>query len=118
MYLDQLFKLMAEKQASDPFAPAAPRSTSRSTALSRPFPRSRWTSRRSGASPTSYDQGSGARVRERDGDEPLVPDRSVGNFRISILRQRGTISLCIRYVRSNIPPFDELKLRKCSSTWS
>jgi twitching motility protein PilU len=37
-------------------------------------------------------------------------DRSVGNFRISILRQRGTISLCIRYVRSNIPPFEELKL--------
>src|SRR5207253_1952837 len=37
-------------------------------------------------------------------------DRSVGNFRINIFRQRGTISLCVRYVRSNVPPFEELKL--------
>src|SRR5690242_17670027 len=37
-------------------------------------------------------------------------DRSVGNFRINIFRQRGTISLCIRYVRSHVPPFEELKL--------
>ena len=37
-------------------------------------------------------------------------DRSVGNFRINIFRQRGTISLCIRYVRSRVPPFEDLKL--------
>src|SRR5438128_758148 len=39
-------------------------------------------------------------------------DRSVGNFRVNIFRQRGTISLVIRYVRSNVPPFDALKLPK------
>src|SRR5207245_11691990 len=37
-------------------------------------------------------------------------DRSVGNFRINIFRQRGTISLCVRYVRSHVPPFADLKL--------
>ena len=37
-------------------------------------------------------------------------DPQVGNFRINIFRQRGTISLVIRYVRSNIPSFEELKL--------
>jgi twitching motility protein PilU len=37
-------------------------------------------------------------------------DRSVGNFRVNIFRQRGTISLVIRYVRSNVPPFSQLKL--------
>src|SRR6266511_888938 len=37
-------------------------------------------------------------------------DRAVGNFRINIFRQRGTISLVIRYVKSRIPTFDELKL--------
>ena len=37
-------------------------------------------------------------------------DRAVGNFRVNIFRQRGTISLVIRYVRSNVPPFEELKL--------
>jgi len=37
-------------------------------------------------------------------------DRSVGNFRVNIFRQRGTISLVIRYVRSNVPPYEDLKL--------
>ncbi len=37
-------------------------------------------------------------------------DRAVGNFRINIFRQRGTISLVIRYVRSHIPSFEELRL--------
>src|SRR5213079_2723837 len=37
-------------------------------------------------------------------------DRNVGNFRINIFRQRGTISLVIRYVRSRAPPFEDLKL--------
>ena len=37
-------------------------------------------------------------------------DRAVGNFRINIFRQRGTISLVIRYVRNSVPPFEQLKL--------
>jgi twitching motility protein PilU len=37
-------------------------------------------------------------------------DRAVGNFRINIFRQRGTISLVIRFVRNRVPPFEQLKL--------
>jgi twitching motility protein PilU len=37
-------------------------------------------------------------------------DRAVGNFRINIFRQRGTISLVIRFVRSVIPTFEQLRL--------
>ena len=37
-------------------------------------------------------------------------DRAIGNFRINIFRQRGSIALVIRYVRSNVPPFEALKL--------
>jgi twitching motility protein PilU len=37
-------------------------------------------------------------------------DGAYGNYRINIFRQRGTISLVIRYVRSNVPPFAALKL--------
>jgi twitching motility protein PilU len=37
-------------------------------------------------------------------------DGAYGNFRINVFRQRGTIGLVIRYVRSNIPPFAALKL--------
>ena len=44
-------------------------------------------------------------------------DRAVGNFRINIFRQRGTISLVIRYVRSNVPPFAAAaSCRRCCST--
>jgi twitching motility protein PilU len=37
-------------------------------------------------------------------------DPAVGNFRINIFRQRGTISMVIRYVRSDIPSFEQLHL--------
>jgi twitching motility protein PilU len=37
-------------------------------------------------------------------------DRAVGNFRINIFRQRGTLALVIRYVRSHVPPFEKLRL--------
>jgi twitching motility protein PilU len=37
-------------------------------------------------------------------------DRAVGNFRINIFRQRGTISLVIRFVRNRVPPFEQLRL--------
>jgi twitching motility protein PilU len=37
--------------------------------------------------------------------EPML-----GNFRINILRQRGTISMVIRFIRADIPVFETLKL--------
>ena len=44
-------------------------------------------------------------------------DPTVGNFRINIFRQRGTISLVIRYVRSDIPSSSSCScLRSCSSS--
>ncbi len=33
-----------------------------------------------------------------------------GNFRINILRQRGAVSMVVRYIRSKIPAFETLKL--------
>ena len=37
-------------------------------------------------------------------------DPTIGNFRVNILRQRNTISLVIRYVRSDIPSYEDLRL--------
>ena len=37
-------------------------------------------------------------------------DEAVGNFRINVFRQRGTIGIVVRYVRSHIPRFEALKL--------
>jgi twitching motility protein PilU len=111
MYLDRLFKLMAEKQASDLFiscgAPINIKINGIVAAISTQ-PMDVETVRRIAYELMTKDQ---AREFENEMEMNLsYLDRSVGNFRINIFRQRGTISLCVRYVRSNVPPFEELKL--------
>ena len=111
MYLDRLFKLMAEKQASDLFiscgAPINIKINGVVSAISTQ-PMDVETVRRVAYELMTKDQ---AREFENEMEMNLsYLDRSVGNFRINIFRQRGTISLCVRYVRSNVPPFEELKL--------
>src|SRR5262249_46653055 len=52
-----------------------------------------------------------ARVFERELEMNLsYVEPSAGNFRVNIFRQRGSVALAIRYVRSQIPPFEELRL--------
>jgi twitching motility protein PilU len=111
MYLDRLFKLMAEKQASDLFiscgAPINIKINGMVSAISTQ-PMDVETVRRIAYELMTKDQ---AREFENEMEMNLsYLDRSVGNFRINIFRQRGTISLCVRYVRSHVPPFEDLKL--------
>ena len=111
MYLDRLFKLMAEKQASDLFiscgAPINIKINGVVSAIATQ-PMDVETVRRIAYELMTKDQ---AHEFEHEMEMNLsYLDRSVGNFRINIFRQRGTISLCIRYVRSNVPPYGELKL--------
>jgi len=111
MYLDRLFKLMADKQASDLFiscgAPINIKINGVVSAISAQ-PMDVETVRR-----IAYELMTKEQAREFENEMEMnlsYLDRSVGNFRINIFRQRGTISLCIRYVRSNVPPFEALKL--------
>jgi len=111
MYLDRLFKLMADKQASDLFiscgAPINIKINGVVSAISAQ-PMDVEAVRRIAYELMTKDQ---AREFENEMEMNLsYLDRSVGNFRINIFRQRGTISLCIRYVRSHVPPFEELRL--------
>ena len=53
MYLDPYFKLMAEKQASDLFVTCGAPINIKINGVCRRSRRSGWTSKRSGASPTS-----------------------------------------------------------------
>jgi twitching motility protein PilU len=111
MYLDRLFKLMAEKQASDLFiscgAPINIKINGVVSAIATQ-PMDVETVRRIAYELMTKDQ---AHEFENEMEMNLsYLDRSVGNFRINIFRQRGTISLCVRYVRSNVPPYGELKL--------
>ena len=111
MYLDRLFKLMAEKQASDLFISCGAPINLKVNGVVQPVstqPMDVETVRRIAYELMSKEQ---ARQFENEMEMNLSHlDRAVGNFRINIFRQRGTISLVIRYVRSNVPPFEQLKL--------
>src|SRR5689334_24518793 len=111
MYLDRLFKLMAEKQASDLFiscgAPINIKINGVVSAISTQ-PMDVEAVRRIAYELMTKDQ---AREFENELEMNLSHlDRAVGNFRINIFRQRGTIALAIRHVRSQIPTFEELRL--------
>jgi twitching motility protein PilU len=111
MYLDRLFKLMAEKQASDIFISCGAPINLKVNGVVHPVstqPMDVDTVRR-----IAYELMNKEQAREFENTMEMnlsYLDRSVGNFRVNIFRQRGTISLVIRYVRSNVPPFEQLKL--------
>jgi twitching motility protein PilU len=111
MYLDRLFKLMAEKQASDLFISCGAPINIKVNGIVAPVstqPMDVETVRRIAYELMTKEQ---AREFENEMEMNLSHlDRAVGNFRVNIFRQRGTISLVIRYVRSNVPPYAELKL--------
>jgi twitching motility protein PilU len=111
MYLDRLFKLMAEKQASDLFISCGAPMSMKINGVVMPLTNQRMdidTVRRVAYELMNEEQ---AKIFDTEFEMNLSHlDPAVGNFRINIFRQRGTISLVIRYVRSDIPPFDELKL--------
>ena len=111
MYLDRLFKLMSEKQASDLFISCGAPINIKINGVVAPVstqPMDVETVRR-----IAYDLMTKEQAREFENEREMNLshlDRAVGNFRVNIFRQRGTISLVIRYVRSHVPPFEALKL--------
>ena len=111
MYLDRLFKLMAEKQASDLFISCGAPINLKVNGVVAPVstqPMDPETVRR-----IAYELMTKEQAREFESEMEMNLshlDRAVGNFRINVFRQRGTISLVIRYVRSNVPPFSQLRL--------
>jgi twitching motility protein PilU len=111
MYLDRLFRLMAEKQASDIFISVGAPINIKINGIVHPVstqPMDIETVRRIAYELMSADQ---AREFENDMEMNISHlDRAVGNFRINIFRQRGSIGLVVRYVRSAIPRFEQLRL--------
>jgi twitching motility protein PilU len=111
MYLDRLFRLMAEKQASDLFISCGAPINIKVNGVVSPIstqPMDVETVRRIAYELMTKEQ---AREFENELEMNLSHlDRAVGNFRINIFRQRGTISMVIRFVRSHIPSFQDLKL--------
>ena len=111
MYLDRLFRLMAEKQASDIFVSCGAPINIKINGVVHPVSTQKMdaeTVRR-----IAYELMTSEQAREFESDLEMnlsYLDPAVGNFRINIFRQRGSISLVVRYVRSTIPRFEQLKL--------
>ncbi|MGH8752400.1 MAG: PilT/PilU family type 4a pilus ATPase, partial [Burkholderiales bacterium] len=111
MQLSQLFKLMAEKQASDVFfskaAPIHIKISGSTMPLNSPPLDSEIIKK------ISYEMMTEAQIREFESTMEMnfahaVP--GLGNFRVNLFRQRGETAMVIRYITENIPPIDELGL--------
>lgn len=111
MQLNQLFKLMAEKQASDAFfskaAPIHIKIHGSAVPLKSPPLGSEIIKK------LAYEMMTEAQIREFESSMEMnfahaIP--GLGNFRINLFRQRGDIAMVVRYVKENIPPIDELGL--------
>ncbi|HEU4613819.1 MAG TPA: type IV pili twitching motility protein PilT, partial [Kofleriaceae bacterium] len=111
MYLDRLFKLMHDRQASDLYISCGAPISLKVNGVVSAVASQRMdveTVRRIAYDLMTKDQ---ARQFETEREMNISHlDREVGNFRINIFRQRGSISLVIRYVRSTVPPFEALHL--------
>ena len=111
MYLDPYFKLMAERQASDLFITCGAPINIKINGVVAPVTTQQMdveTVRR-----IAYELMSKEQAREFENELEMNLSHlegAYGNFRINIFRQRGTISMVIRYVRSDVPPFAALKL--------
>jgi len=111
MYLDRLFKLMADKQASDLYISCGAPINIKVNGIVHPVSSQSMdveTVRR-----IAYDLMTKEQAREFENEREMNLshlDKAIGNFRINIFRQRGSIALVIRYVRNSVPAFEALKL--------
>ena len=111
MYLDRLFKLMADKQASDLYISCGAPISIKVNGVVHPVSSQSMdveTVRR-----IAYDLMTKEQAREFENEREMNLshfDQSIGNFRVNIFRQRGSIALVIRYVRNNVPAFEALHL--------
>jgi len=111
MYLDRLFKLMAETKASDVFISTNAPINMKVNGVVAPVstvPMDAETVKR-----IAYELMSEAQAQEFERTlemnvSHVAPE--LGSFRINIFRQRGSVALAIRYLRSAIPTFEELRL--------
>lgn len=111
MYLDRLFKLMEEKQASDLFiACGAPINIKINGEV---MPVTTQPMDPQTVHNIAYELMNDNQKRRFEQELEMnlsYVDKEVGNFRINMMRQRGSISMVIRYVKSYIPRFEDLKL--------
>ncbi len=117
MILDKLFRLMAEKHASDIFisagAPIQIKIQGRTVPVNQQIIDPDTLQRMSGELLTPAQAEQLERAREINVSRG-VPE--IGNFRINLFHQRGTIAIVVRFITSEIPRLEDLGLPKVLSS--
>jgi len=111
MFVTPLFKMMSEKQASDMFFTAgAPIQIKINGVL---VPINNLVLDADKVSKICYELMSEAQVKEFETTHEMNFAQSggeLGNFRVNIFRQKGTVSMVIRFVKPEVPPIESLGL--------
>ena len=111
MFLDPLFKLMAEKQASDMFFTAGAPIQIKINGVVMPVNAQKLDP--AGVKKISYEVMTEAQIEEyeRTFEMNFAVGRSdLGSFRLNVFRQRGAVALVVRFIKPDIPTVEELKL--------
>jgi len=109
--LERLFALMAEKKASDLFLACGSPITIKINGVCVPISQERLLPQ--DVTTLLTERLSDAQFRELEETCELnigIPVQGLGSFRLSAFRQRGTISAVLRYIPTEIPRLDELRL--------
>ena len=111
MFVTPLFRMMAEKQASDLFFTAgAPIQIKIEGTL---MPINSLVLDRDQVKKISYELMNEAQVREFETTHEMNFAQSggdIGNFRVNIFRQKNTVAMVIRFIKPEVPPIDSLGL--------
>jgi twitching motility protein PilU len=111
MYLDKLFQLMVDKQASDLFISCGAPINIKIEGLAMPInAQSMDPETVRGIAYELMNRAQTERFEQTHEMNLARIDPKLGNFRINIMHQRGSISMVIRYIRMEIPLFETLNL--------
>ena len=116
MFVTPLFKLMADKQASDMFFTCGAPIQIKINGVVMPINEQRLTPDQVHA--ICYELMSPQQAKEFNEVHEMNyarrgeggPDGAVGNFRINIFMQRNTVGMVIRYIKPDVPAFESLGL--------
>jgi twitching motility protein PilU len=111
MFLDPLFKLMAEKQASDMFFTAGAPIQIKINGVVRPI--NSQIMDPASLKKIAYEAMTEEQQKEFEQNLEMnfaIGRTDLGAYRVNIFRQRGATAIVVRFIKPNIPSVDELKL--------
>ena len=111
MFLDPLFKLMAEKQASDMFFTAG--APIQIKINGRVMPVNSQVLDPAAVKKIAYEVMSEHQTKEYEKNLEMnfaVGRAELGSFRLNVFRQRGAVAMVIRFIKPDIPSIEDMKL--------